>query len=235
MCCQRGLGFVVHAATEVATRGGRRRGRAPFGGFGATDPAAADAANRGAATTSAGEAAIAALASAKATATPTAGTGATVTAATAALEATVAAATARAAVAAAITTAVSAAVTRATVATTATGAAAATRGPATAARGWGRFAEKDCAAGEVDPAEVVDFGDHDGDFITGLDFVLDGLDVVFTKLGDVDEAFLAGKDFDKDTEVEEAGHLAGVDLADLHFLGEAFDHADRCLGDGLVG
>ena len=170
--------------------------------FIATHPTAAGAADWGAAGAAAFAAAVAATAAAALTIAAEAATAAALAAAEAAATAalTVAAATATLTIAAATT---AGAATR-TVAAGTWAAAAAAIAAAASRSGRRLFAEQDGAAREVDAAEVVDFGDHDGHFVADLRLRLRRWSMWSSASSrDVDEAFLAGQDFDEGAEVEQ--------------------------------
>ena len=78
-------------------------------------------------------------------------------------------------------------------------------------------------AAEADPALFVDADAFDPDDIAHLDDVFGGLDPEIGELADVDEAVLAGEDFDEGAEFLDGDDLASVDLADLDFGGDGFD------------
>ena len=89
--------------------------------------------------------------------------------------------------------------------------------------------------GEVDAALLVDIGDLDPDHVADVDHVLHLLHPAVGQLGDVDHAVLAGGQLDEGAELEDADHLAVVELA---HLGHKHDGLDGLLGGvagGLVG
>ena len=90
------------------------------------------------------------------------------------------------------------------------------------------------AAGQVDPALLVDVGHLDDDGVADGDHVLHPLDTLGVQLGDVDQSLLAGGDLDKGAEVHQAGDLALVDGADLGVLHNGLDGEDGPLGVLLV-
>ena len=84
--------------------------------------------------------------------------------------------------------------------------------------------------GEVDAAHVVDLGDRHGELLPLVHHVGDVLHAGGGQLGDVDQAFLAGKDLDERAEVHDALHRADVGLAHDRLLDQAFHHLLRPLG-----
>src|SRR5690606_37216384 len=84
-------------------------------------------------------------------------------------------------------------------------------------------------AGEVDPAEGVDVGDHHRELVADVDHVFHPADPLVGVLGDVHQALLAGQDLDEGAEVHDPLHLAGVDGAHFNVPGQRLDH-----GHGLL-
>src|SRR5699024_1067298 len=74
------------------------------------------------------------------------------------------------------------------------------------------------AAGQVDPALLVDVGHLDHDGVADGDHILHALHAPGVQLGDVDQALLAGGDLDEGAEVHQAGDFALVDGPDLVVL-----------------
>src|SRR5581483_2699374 len=97
-----------------------------------------------------------------------------------------------------------------------------------------RLAFDDGSPREVDAAHAVDFDDHDHDLVAQLDHVLRAAYRRLGKLFHADQAFLARQDLHKGAEADDSRHLAGVDLAQLHFAGHALDDADRLLSRLLI-
>ena len=70
--------------------------------------------------------------------------------------------------------------------------------------------------------------------ITDLNFILDGGHAVVGQFTDVDHAFLAGQNFHKRPEVKQAGNLAGIYIANLYILGQAFYDFYGFTGAGFI-
>src|SRR5439155_17276671 len=87
----------------------------------------------------------------------------------------------------------------------------------------GHFARQDGLARQAHFALAVYVYDHHVDLVAHADHVLNLLDAVIGKLGDVHQAVLAGEYLHEGPVGEDAHHFAQVDLADLGLLGEALD------------
>src|SRR6266545_1616969 len=80
-------------------------------------------------------------------------------------------------------------------------------------------------AAELHAAFFIDAEALDPDFLAHLDDVLDHLDAEVGEFGNVDEAVLAGEEFDEAAKFLNGHHFAFVDLANLGFRGHALDFA----------
>ncbi len=135
---------------------------------------------------------------------------------------------ARAAIAAAVLSAAVAAAISTRPAAEGTSAVAAARARAAAllialARFFRGPAFQDGLAGKADLADIIDIGDHHGDFIAHLDHIFHLFDPLGVELGDVDHAVDVGQDLDECAEIGDAHHLTGVDSPDLGRFGQGFD------------
>src|SRR5699024_5292671 len=107
--------------------------------------------------------------------------------------------------------------------------------PAVVARRAGLLLDDHVRADQVDAALRIDAGDAHLDLVADVEHVLDLLHALVGELGDVEHAVLAGQQLDEGADGDDAHHLAGVLLADLHAVGDALDDLaglGRSLGVG---
>src|SRR5438094_2755923 len=91
-----------------------------------------------------------------------------------------------------------------------------------------------CLAAEVEAALAVDLDRLDHYLVADVAYLFHAFDAVVRELGDVHQAVLVGQHLYEGAERHDPDHLAFVDPANLHLVGQALDPVDRLLTAFLV-